>query len=216
MAKTRRCPIHGVTIPPWAPGTCPECAKTEDDSHHYAGSGTSAQPRALPRSGCALDPESQAREHEASLTGQRPQPTQVDINNRWTNRGRARLDGFNRLLRDVYGTETSISALLSRAGVPQKQLAGWRKDKGWLMMFLDHLEEELVSALDKRPLAGSPHVLVFRYVEGQSATEIAARLTQDVSEVEAALERVLAYLRSERGKVVFEKAVLMCARSVDS
>lgn len=132
---------------------------------------------------------------------------------------RCRLDGFNRLLRTVYGFPVWLSDLLIRHGVSSKQTDRWRRDKAWLASFLKRLETELLAAL-AQAVPSHNHRVVSRWygLDGKrpwASGRIAIEFGVLTVEVRLAHDLVLTYLRRDKGWAALEGATLVAARETD-
>jgi hypothetical protein len=130
-------------------------------------------------------------------------------------RGRRRLDGFNRLLQEIYGRPVQFSHLLTKQGIPQEQIDRWRRDGIWLVRFLRLLQQKLSAILAEAEPDHDPQVLILWYGldgnEARSMDTIATELNMTTADVWTTRWTQLRYLRGEEGQAAFERAVRMAA-----
>lgn len=67
-------------------------------------------------------------------------------------RGRRRLDGFNRLLQELYSRPVRFNHLLAKQGIPRARIERWRQDGIGLVRFLKRLNQELLAMLAEAEL----------------------------------------------------------------
>lgn len=197
-----RCGKCGNLIPSWAHGVCQRCAMVARDEERY---GKRRRKRSqLPVSRPAPQPrveltKASERELKQSSSG-------------W----RLRLEGFNRLLEDVYGEKIWLGHLLVKQGITQEQVRLWRGDKVWLLGFLERLERKLLSDLTKAVPGQNARVLSYWYglstSQKRSVQAIATELGITPLEVDTALNTLLNYLRGQAGRMALEESVLVAAR----
>ena len=177
------------------------------------------------RSGRRLARREVARQSPVGDVG-RPKPEPVTLA-RWRraskatrslgrrSRGRRRLDGFNRLLRDVYGRSVWLSHLLTKHGVSQAQVNRWRQDGLWMVRFLKRLKSSLLVELAESVPGQGPQVLSLWYgLDGQGARSvevIADELGMETREVLVARLNVMKHLWNEDGRAALEGMVLTAA-----
>ena len=134
-------------------------------------------------------------------------------------RGRRRLDGFNRLLEDVYGRLVRLSELLAKQGVSREQIARWRRDGLWLVHLLKRLEGKLMMVVSSALPERDPRVLSLWYgLDGRGARvtgAIGIELGISTVEVQLAHDLMLRYLRRDEGRAALEAAVLRAAQETD-
>lgn len=205
-----RCPRCGNEIPDWSVGVCPVCERRMSTEKRFWGRGTkySRPPRRAERSQAT----------PAFMSGRR-QPNTAKMLLKPKSRGRRRLEGFNRLLLDVYGGPTRLSDLLVRQGLTRKQVTQWRQDGLWLVRFLKRLEGKLLVLLAQVLSHHDPRVLSLWYgLDGQDARALGAvALELGMTKVEAQLAHDLQmrYLRRDEGRAALEGALLGAAQETE-
>lgn len=126
-----------------------------------------------------------------------------------------RLEGFNRLLKDIYGREVRASTILTKHGVPLWQTRRWKLDEVWLLRFVDCLERnfvlELTRIFSKETAIVVTHLYGFATEKEVRPRSIAYRLGTSLSRVVSAREKVVGYLRTVPGRKLLERIVLASA-----
>jgi hypothetical protein len=198
------------------------CARIERDEKRY-GQRSKRQRRPRPKRRTAPCPPparsvERPKREKAKLSGslRRRKPGLAKNQLERGSRGWQRLEGFNRLLRDVYGRSVRLSHLLTKHGIPQAQTRRWRQDGLWLARFLKRLERKLLMVLAGAMSAQDPRVLNLWYgLDGKGnrpIEEIAAELGMMTVEVLVAQRVLLRYLQEQAGRAELERAVLITAR----
>jgi hypothetical protein len=220
MPKARRCGHCGNEIPSWSGRVCPVCGRISQSAKRFwKGGRKRRRPRARPAQREA------ARRSPVEYVGP-PQPEPVTLARwrkaskatrslGWRSRGRRRLDGFNRLLRDVYGRSVWLSHLLAKHGVSRAQVNRWRRDGLWLVRFLKRLRSSLLIELAEVIPGQGPQILSLWYgLDGQGARSvevIADELGMETREVLGARLDALRYLWNKDGRAALERTVLAAA-----
>jgi hypothetical protein len=126
-----------------------------------------------------------------------------------------RLEGFNRLLKDVYGEDLRLSAILAREGVPQTQLNRWRRDEAWLCRFVERLEKRLSTKLTKIIPRVHAQLVSYWYGLGPDIAlppeTIAFKFGVSPSEVRAAHTALIKYLQGRAGRGLIEQIIFISA-----
>jgi hypothetical protein len=126
-----------------------------------------------------------------------------------------RLEGFNRLLRDAYGRDLRISAILVKHDVSQAQVDCWKSDEPWLLHLVVHLQRCLVTEMAR--IFSKEHAYVISYWYGLGANKalppatIAFRLGASPARVHAMQRAFLAYLQTQHGQRLLERVILKAA-----
>lgn len=135
-----------------------------------------------------------------------PQPTSLRI----------RVEGFNRLLRDLYQQERRLSYLLKAHGVSQMQIELFVKDPDQLSSNLEKVVELLASLLTERfPRKDYRVMFMFYGITGNpplSFGDIANQLGIPASDAEEAHLAFGKFLRSDNGKASFEGMIYEALR----
>jgi hypothetical protein len=222
---TKRCEKCGNLIPTWAHGVCPRCVLIEQDEKRY---GQRSRPRygRRPRPLRAKSPYQSRIEPIRPSRSKKIKPTA--LSQKWETSPskaplkqaslglRLRLEGFNRLLKDVYGKKVWLGHLLLKQGISQEQVELWREDGVWLLGFLKRLEQKLLADLTKAGPGQDPRVLSRWYglssPKARSVKAIAFELGITPFEVNTAHKTLLRYLCGKAGRMALEKAVVMATR----
>lgn len=218
-----RCGSCGNTIPSWANGVCYRCAQIEKESERYGqrlktmwnSSSSKKESRYSPlpkkKSSSSAPPKKDSRfsaPPKRTMDSQKRQRT-------WSNLA-SRLEGFNGLLKDVYGRKVWLGELLERQGISPEQVRNWRQDLKWLFNFIIILEHHLMSNLAKSVPDQNPDVLSHWYglnrTKAESVQAIAQQLGISGAKVIMAHEIFLKYLRKKDGRVMLEKVIIKAAR----
>jgi hypothetical protein len=222
VTETRRCAQCGNEIPDWSGGVCPVCGRiTQGEKRFWRGARKRPRPRPMQRAApypLPVKPVERPKREKAKLSGslRRRKASLAKNQLERGSRGWQRLEGFNRLLRDVYGRSVRLSHLLTKHGIPQAQTRRWRQDGLWLVRFLKRLERKLLMVLAEAMPAQDPRVLNLWYgLDGKGnrpIEEIAAELGIITVEVLVAQRVLLRYLQEQAGRAELERAVLITAR----
>jgi hypothetical protein len=224
MAATRRCGRCGNVIPDWSGGVCPICGRvSQAEKRLWPGGKKDVRRRyRLPRDEGgdrpSFTPVERPKPKPAVPIHQQPARVMKKSIGRRT-RGRRRLNGFNRLLRDVYRRSVWLGHLLTQQGVSRDQVSRWREDGIWLVRFLRRLEQKLQSLLAEAVPHCDCRVLSLWYgLDGQGArspTEISAELGMATKDVLAVRLEQLRHLWRENGQAAFENTVLSAAEETE-
>jgi hypothetical protein len=197
------CGRCGNPIPEWAQGGCPRCPMIKKERILSGRAG----PKELRRRHKPPQPIWRRSVRKRTSLGPKqnralPKPD--------TKSHLPHLDGFNRLLQDMYGCEMRFSKILTGSGIPQSQITIWRKDETWVLGFMDRLENALKSMLHDIDIKDDPCILMEHYLDNCPEPEIAVNHKLIRLEVRQVLDRYLAYLRSAEGHIAFRKIVSKC------
>ena len=223
--KTTRCSQCGNEIPAWSGGVCPVCERVSQGEKRFWKEGIKRPRRSRQRPPSATGkpahsaPAAHTRLPKAkSETAARRQKTSVRPLGRRT-RGRRRLDGFNRFLRDVYGDPMHFNHLLTKQGISHDQVNRWRQDGIWLLRFLRRLKQELQKALAKVKPRHNPQVLTLWYgLDGKGARSldtIADEMRMTTQKVLGTRQELLMYLWREDGQMALEEMILATAQETE-
>jgi hypothetical protein len=182
------CGKCGNVIPDWAHSVCPTCRKIERDYRIRDNS-------------------------SRSLNINKYRKTGRYLGNEWQVYGYGYLLNFNRLLEHIFGSEIHFSDILSRAGGSKKQILEWRKDRLWIISFLERFERRLVSVLREYYPELNPSLLLSGYLDNKSIQQIAGECGLSVDETELNMKVLSDYLRSEQGKRIVENLIWESAKA---
>jgi len=203
-AETRRCDRCGNEIPDWSGGVCPVCERLSQGEKRFW-KGGKKRPRWRPHPQPTRPPSGRVKWPKAKPAAEiRRRETQVTrrlLGQRtW---GRRRLDGFNRLLKEIYGRPVWLSHLLTKQGIPSSRIERWRRDIIWLVHFLKRLELKLRVMLTEAEPDQDPKILSLWYgLDGRGARlleTIVADLNMTMAEVLAGRHIQLRYCNRSGG-----------------
>ena len=126
-----------------------------------------------------------------------------------------RLEGFSRLLKDVYGRDLRLSAILAKQGAPQAETRCSKCDESWLLRFVECLERSLVVELAR--ILSKEHACVMTYWYGLAAEKalqpatLAFKLGVPLSRIHAVRRAFVTYLQGQPGQRSLERIVLAAA-----
>jgi hypothetical protein len=214
--ETRRCGRCGNEIPDWSGGICPVCERLSQGEKRFW-KGGKKRPRRRPHPQPTRPPSGRVKWPKAKpVAAIRRRETQVTRRPLGQcTQARRRLDGFNRLLQEIYGRPVWFSHLLTKQAIPSSRIERWRRDGIWLVHFLKRLELKLRVMLTEAEPDQDPKILSLWYgLDGRGARPletIVADLNMTMAEVLAACQIQLRYLQREDGRAAFEKVVLTAA-----
>lgn len=211
------CPRCGNPIPDWAQGGCPVCRRIEQEKVRF-GRGGSFPGRSVPPSG-----SQRTRRAKQTRPRIRPRPVQSRPDRGFWGREnpgtippgfRARLEGFNAFLEDVYARPVRISHILAQGGISQEQIAIWRQDALWLLLFMHKLETRLATALTAALPGADAGILSAWYGFGRECSMQTIRQSRSAPKCRAEQRRVVAFLRCALGRAMLEQIMVDSAREI--
>lgn len=186
------CPQCGNVIQDWMHGKCYTCKRIEDE--HSTVDGKILKPLPVTRYQESFD------------------PTEDD----WQDHGEALLDGFNRLLKNIYGRKMRISTILTKHNFHKDQVARWRKDRVWIIRYLERLERNLLDFLRAEQPQSDARILSRMYMDDWSIEQIAEMHQISPSEVKQTLTRLHMYLSCSKGRKALEAIMLQTVDDIDT
>ena len=209
MAANDRCSQCGNVVPHWA-GTCPVCSRMEESAKRYQSqSPTPAWEKYLePRN----DPsEERQQSFDSSVKKQRRLPSSPSIGLK------EQYEGINRLLCEMYGTPTRISAILRRNGVPEAEIQNLKGNMSRLTILLDKIEQSLFAQLRRTYPNLNTDVLRASFGLGtercNTPSDVARKLGTTQRDVNHVLENYDRYLHDTENLKQFEASLLQIVSS---
>ncbi|MDX9954576.1 MAG: hypothetical protein RBT75_10795 [Anaerolineae bacterium] len=185
------CPQCGNVIQDWMHGKCYTCKRI--DGEHSTVDGKILKPLPVTRYQESFD------------------LTEDD----WQDHGEALLDGFNRLLTDIYGRKMRISTILTKHDFHKDQVARWRNNRVWIIRYLERLERNLLDFLRAEQPQCDARILSHMYMDNWSIEQIAEMHQMSQNEVKQMLARLQMYLRCSKGRKDLEAIMVQSVYDVN-